>query len=258
MKIIGDYGYVVKNEEGYHVYGDETDETQGTELTYRMDPDELESVPMDFPVYADVHDFGDDESSDMHREAYQYMDKEHLLLEVKRLIMMDETIPLCDENVYFIAKQALAIADWQDLSDFIWNDFASEDLPVYKKELPVQPAKAEDNPVDVKQSTLLDAVMKYKAEHQKDLSYVASNRDWDRYEPFTDSSLPEEQRNPFFEFYYDVFKDQVFVTYGEGKGHGNCQWLFENANQFKKNEAKLNAALGAIVNILKTKLEGED
>ena len=104
MKVTGDYGYVVKAKDGYHVYGDETDETQGTELTYRMDPNELESIPMDFPVYADVHDF-DDESSDMHREAWDYMDKEHLLLEVKRLIMTDKTIPLCDENVYFIAKK---------------------------------------------------------------------------------------------------------------------------------------------------------
>lgn len=258
MKITGDYGYVVKDEEGYHVYGDKTDETQGTEVVYRIDDNKLKSVPMDFPVYADVHDFGDDESSDMHREAYQYMDKEHLLLEVKRLIMMDETIPLCDENIYFIAKQVLEIVDWQDLCDFVETDFAEEDLPVYKEELPVQPAKAEDNSVNVNQSTLLDAIMKYKAEHQKDLSYIASNRDWDRYSPFTDSSLPEDQRNPFFEFYYDVFKDQVFVTYGEGKGHGYCQWLFEDVNQFKKNEEKINAALGAIVNILKTQLEGED
>lgn len=61
-----------------------------------------------------------------------------------------------------LLKKALALADWQDLIDFIWDGFANEDLPVYKKELPVQPVKAEDHPADVDQSTLLNAVMKYK------------------------------------------------------------------------------------------------
>lgn len=233
MKIIGDYGYVVKNEEGYHVYGDETDETQGTELTYRMDPNELESVPMDFPVYADVHDFDDEESSNMHREAWDFMDKEHLLLEVKRLIMTDETIPLCDENIYFIAKQALAIADWQDLSDFIWNDFASEDLPVYKKELPVQPVKAEDNPVNVDQSTLLNAVMKYKAEHQKDLALV--------------SSIQAVKDGVYLKLSYDVVNDDVYVTYCDGN-HGDRKeqcWL-TNVQDFQEYEGVLNATLAIV------------
>lgn len=232
MKIIGDYGYVVKAKDGYHVYGDETDETQGVELTYRMDPNELESIPMDFPVYADVHDF-DDESSDMHREAWSYMDKDQLLLEVKRLIMSDKTIPLCDENVYFIAKQALAIADWQDLSDFIWNDFASEDLPVYKKELPVQPAKAEDNPVNVNQSTLLNAVMKYKAEHQKDLALV--------------SSIQSVKDGVYLKLSYDVVNDDVYVTYYDGN-HGDRKkqcWL-TNVQDFQEYEGVLNATLAIV------------
>lgn len=233
MKIIGDYGYVVKNEKGYHVYGDKTDETRGTELTYRMNSEELESVPMDFPVYADVYDFDDEESSDMHREAWDYMDKEHLLLEVKRLIMTDKTIPLCDENVYFIAKKALDLADWQDLSDFIWDDFANEDLPVYKEELPVQPVKAEDNPVNVDQSTLLNAVMKYKAEHQKDLALV--------------SSIQAIKDGVYLKLDYDVANDDVYVIYCDGV-HGDRKeqcWL-TNVQDFQEYEGVLNATLAIV------------
>lgn len=233
MKITGDYGYVVKDSEGYHVYGDETDETQGLELAYRMDPNGLESVSMDFPVYADVHDFDDEESSDIHREAWDYMDKEHLLLEVKRLIMTDQTIPLCDENIYFIAKKALAIVDWQDLSDFIWNDFATEDLPVYKEELPVQPAKAEDNLDSVVQSALLDAVMNYKAEHQKDLAPV--------------SSIQAIRDGVYFKIDYDVVNDDVCVTYCDGV-HGERKercWL-TNVQDFKGYEDVLNATLAIV------------
>lgn len=233
MKIIGNYGYVVKNEEGYHVYGDETDETQGTELTYRMDPDELESVPMDFPVYADVHDFDDEESSNMHREAWDYMDKEHLLLEVKRLIMTDKTIPLCDENVYFIAKKALALADWQDLNDFIWDDFANEDLPVYKEELPVQPAKAEDNLNSVVQSALLDAVMNYKAEHQKDLALV--------------SSIQAVKDGVYLKLNYDVVNDDVYVTYCDGNHSDRKeQYWLTSVENFKEYEGVLNATLAIV------------
>ena len=238
MKITGNYGYVVKAKDGYHVYGDETDETQGTELTYRMDPDELESVPMDFPVYADVHDFDDEESSDMHRKAWDYMDKEHLLLEVKRLIMTDKTIPLCDENVYFIAKKALALADWQDLIDFIWDGFATEDLPVYKEELPVQPVKAEDNSASVGQSALLDAVMKYKAEHQKDLALV--------------SSIQAIKDGVYLKLSYDVVNDDVYVTYRDGN-HGDRKeqcWL-TNVQDFKEFEDVLNATLAIVKKNLK-------
>lgn len=238
MKVTGDYGYVVKAKDGYHVYGDETDETQGVELTYRMDPNELESVPMDFPVYADVYDFDDDESSDIHREAWDYMDKEHLLLEVKRLIMTDKTIPLCDENVYFIAKKALALADWQDLSNFIWDDFANEDLPVYKEDLPVQPVKAEDNSASVGQSALLDAVMKYKAEHQKDLALV--------------SSIQAIKDGVYLKFDYDVVNDDVYVTYRDGN-HGDHKeqcWL-TNVQDFKEFEDVLNATLAIVKKNLK-------
>ena len=238
MKITGDYGYVVKAKDGYHVYGDETDETQGTELTYRMDPNELESVPMDFPVYADVYDFDYEESSDMHREAWDYVDKEHLLLEVKRLIMTDKTIPLCDENVYFIAKKALALADWQNLSDFIWDDFANEDLPVYKEELPVQPVKAEDNPVNVGQSALLDAVMNYKAEHQKDLALV--------------SSIQAVKDGVYLKLDYDVVNDDVYVTYCDGV-HGDRKercWLTD-VQDFKEYEDVLNATLAIVKKNLK-------
>ena len=237
MKVTGDYGYVVKAKDGYHVYGDETDETQGTELTYRMDPNELESIPMDFPVYADVHDF-DDESSDMHREAWDYMDKEHLLLEVKRLIMTDKTIPLCDENVYFIAKKTLALADWQDLSDFIWNDFANEDLPVYKEELPVQPVKAEDHPVNVDRSALLDAVMNYKAEHQKDLALV--------------SSIQAIKDGAYLKLDYDVANDDVYVIYCDGvHGDRKEQCRLTNVKDFKEYEGVLNATLAIVKKNLK-------
>lgn len=238
MKITGNYGYVVKAKDGYHVYGDETDETQGTELTYRMDPDELESVPMDFPVYADVHDFDDEESSDMHRKAWDYMDKEHLLLEVKRLIMTDKTIPLCDENVYFIAKKALALADWQDLNDFIWDDFANEDLPVYKEELPVQPAKAEDNLDSVVQSALLDAVMNYKAEHQKDLALV--------------SSIQAVKDGVYLKLSYDVVNDDIYVTYCDGN-HGDRkeQYRLTSVENFKEYEGVLNATLAIVKKNLK-------
>ena len=238
MKVTGNYGYVVKAKDGYHVYGDETDETQGTELTYRMDPDELESVPMDFPVYADVHDFDDEESSDMHREAWDYMDKEHLLLEVKRLIMTDKTIPLCDENVYFIAKKALALADWQDLHDFIWDDFANEDLPVYKEGLPVQPAKTEDNLDSVVQSALLDAVMKYKAEHQKDLALV--------------SSIQAVKDGVYLKLSYDVVNDDIYVTYCDGN-HGDRkeQYWLTSVENFKEYEGVLNATLAIVKKNLK-------
>ena len=98
-------------------------------------------------------------------------------------------------------KKTLALADWQDLSDFIWNDFANEDLPVYKEELPVQPVKAEDHPVNVDRSALLDAVMNYTAEHQKDLALV--------------SSIQAIKDGAYLKLDYDVANDDVYVIYSQ-------------------------------------------
>lgn len=241
MRINGDFGYVVKDADGYHVHGSESDSTQDRELVYRIDPDELESLPLDFPVYANVHDFSDKESSDMHREAFEYMDKEGLLLIVKRFIMSDKTIPLCDENIYFIAKAVLALVDWQDLHDFLWTDFANEDLDVYRKELPVQPIRAKKVSDDFGHSKLLEAVLKFKAEHQEDLAFVSSDQ--------------ATKNMVYFKLNYDVINDDVHVEYCDGY-HGKrieVGW-WSDAKAFEEYQDILNATLAVIVKNLKEKL----
>lgn len=246
MKIIGEYGYVTKDAaKNYHVYGygSETVNTQDRELGYRIDPDELESLPLDFPVYASVHDFSDKESSDMHREALDYMDKESLLLIVKRFIMSDKTIPLCDENIYFIAKAVLSLVDCQDLHDFLWTDFANEDLDVYRKELPVQPIRAKkvSDSDDFGHSKLLEAVLKFKAEHQEDLAFVSSDQ--------------ATKNMVYFKLNYDVINDDVHVEYCDGY-HGKrieVGW-WSDAKAFEEYQDILNATLAVIVKNLKEKL----
>lgn len=253
MKINGDFGYVVKDAEGYHVHGSETEETKGNELAYRMDPEKLESVSMDFPVYASVFDFNTEETPDIHREAGSYMSKAKLLLEVKSLIIIDETIPMCNENVDFIAKKVLTLASWQSLSDFLWNDFANKNLPVFQKELPVPPAPVEEVHGIPEHSELLDALLKYQASHQKDLAYVSSKKESQIDNPF--DSPNTEKKQPFFELYYDAIEDDVYVTYSNGKycNEDYCEgnYHIKNAQTFEKGKASLDAILAIVVKNLK-------
>lgn len=253
MKINGDFGYVLKDADGYHVHGSETEETKDNERAYRMDPEKLESVSMDFPVYASVYDFNTDGTLDIHREAENYMSKAELLLEVKRLITIDETIPMCTENVYFLAKKVLVIVDWQNLSDFLWGDFANEDLPVYQEELPVPPAPVEEVHGIPEHSELFDTLLKYQASHQKDLSYVSSKKERQINNPF--DSPDTEKKQPFFELYYDSIEDDVYVTYSNGKycKENYCEgsYCIKDAQSFEKNKASLDAILAIVVKNLK-------
>lgn len=253
MKINGDFGYVVKDAEGYHVHGSETEGTKENELAYRMDPEKLESVSMDFPVYASVYDFNTDETPNIYREAENYMSKAELLLEVKRLITIDETIPMCNENIYFLAKKVLVLVDWQNLSDFLWDGFANEDLPVYQKELPVPPAPVEEVHGIPEYSELLNALLKYQASHQKDLAYVTSKKESQIDNPF--DSPNTEKKQPFFELYYDAIEDDVYVTYSNGKycNEDYCEGshCIKDVQSFEKDKASLDAILAIVVKNLK-------
>lgn len=134
---IGDYGYVIIDNDGYHVHGDATDETYDNELCYRANSNDLSKLSNDFPIYADVHDFNDDNDDDFDREAMIYMDKYNFIRIIKEFLDENQLIN-CAANIKWIAEYVLNMVDWQDLERFVKEEMAEVDLEAIKEHIPAK------------------------------------------------------------------------------------------------------------------------
>lgn len=120
-KILGDYGYVI---------------IKNGELCYRANIQNLNILPDDFPIYANIHDFNNDEY-DLNREAFEYLDKNNFIRIINEF-MNEYKLIKCPANINWLANYILNMVDWQDLENFVNTDLADCDLNNIQKKLPIK------------------------------------------------------------------------------------------------------------------------
>lgn len=132
--ICGQYGYALKENGNWKVYGGKSSQTEGNEIVYAIEPSLFEKVSNDTPVYASIYCFQSELTGYIsYKEMTKTYDTKKDIIEICKEILLDYDKPQTENNINYLAEYALEICDYQEITGYLSCEVGT------RKELPELP-----------------------------------------------------------------------------------------------------------------------